>query len=247
MDLTSGRRELFKSWGRQTRPDLPCTRLAYFMLDGKSTTFTPTLQPERTLRGGWFALSNCKSPLAGSHTATHRKPEHTTGCALISLQNEKQGEVPWQTKTAAKNRWESSLLAAALAVEARFSFFNETRLPHAERNVFSAGDGACRAGAGDRARGQSVARPTQHGGFRAVRNRKKDAMSERDRGINPAVSNGGALILAGVLLLLDQLNIISFNFWALVFMIGGVVKLVQSCEGDSECSGSSSIFWGDCC
>ncbi len=69
-------------------------------------------------------------------------------------------------------------------------------------------------------------------------------MSERDRGINPAVLNGGALILAGILLLLDQLNVISFNFWALVFMIGGAVKLVQSCEGESDCSTSSSIFWG---
>jgi predicted membrane protein len=69
-------------------------------------------------------------------------------------------------------------------------------------------------------------------------------MSETDKGLNPAVVNGGALILAGVLLLLDQMNIISFNFWALVFMLGGAVKLVQSCEGERNCSTSSSIFWG---
>lgn len=61
--------------------------------------------------------------------------------------------------------------------------------------------------------------------------------NDRDRGINPAVLNGGALILAGVLLLLDQLNIISFDFWALVFLIGGLIKFLQSCD-------SSGRFWG---
>lgn len=63
------------------------------------------------------------------------------------------------------------------------------------------------------------------------------APENRDRGINPAVLNGGALILAGILLLLDQMNIISFDFWALVFLIGGLVKFLQSCE-------SGSRFWG---
>ena len=51
----------------------------------------------------------------------------------------------------------------------------------------------------------------------------------KDRGINPAVLNGGALILAGVLLLLDQMNLIVFSFWAIVFILGGVVKIVQAC------------------
>jgi len=63
------------------------------------------------------------------------------------------------------------------------------------------------------------------------------APNGRDRGINPAVLNGGALILAGILLLLDQLNIISFDFWALVFLIGGLIKLLQSCDGGGR-------FWG---
>jgi hypothetical protein len=46
--------------------------------------------------------------------------------------------------------------------------------------------------------------------------------------INPAILNGGALIVLGVLLLLGQLHIIVFDFWALVFTIGGVLKLLQS-------------------
>ena len=61
--------------------------------------------------------------------------------------------------------------------------------------------------------------------------------NSRDRGINPAVLNGGALILAGILLLIDQMNIISFDFWALVFLVGGLVKFLQSCDGAGR-------FWG---
>jgi hypothetical protein len=59
----------------------------------------------------------------------------------------------------------------------------------------------------------------------------------QDSGINPAVLNGGALIVAGILLLLDQLNIISFDFWALIFLIGGLVKVLQSCDVGGR-------FWG---
>lgn len=59
----------------------------------------------------------------------------------------------------------------------------------------------------------------------------------QDSGINPAVLNGGALILAGILLLLDQLNIISFDFWALIFLIVGLVKVLQSCDVGGR-------FWG---
>jgi Cell wall-active antibiotics response 4TMS YvqF/Domain of unknown function (DUF5668) len=68
------------------------------------------------------------------------------------------------------------------------------------------------------------------------------APDNRDRGINPAVLNGGLLILVGILLLLDQLNIISFNFWAFVFIIGGVVKLLQST--DKSCGSATGRFWG---
>jgi len=63
------------------------------------------------------------------------------------------------------------------------------------------------------------------------------APNDRDTGINPAALNGGALILAGILLLLDQMNIISFDFWALVFLLGGLVKFLQSCD-------TSGRFWG---
>jgi hypothetical protein len=57
---------------------------------------------------------------------------------------------------------------------------------------------------------------------------------QRDTGINPAVLNGGALILAGILLLLDQLNIISFDFWAIVFLLGGVLKLMTACDSSGR-------------
>jgi predicted membrane protein len=60
---------------------------------------------------------------------------------------------------------------------------------------------------------------------------------EKDRGLNPALLNGGALILAGVLLLLDQMNLIVFDFWAIVFILGGVVKIVQACD-------SGGRLWG---
>lgn len=52
----------------------------------------------------------------------------------------------------------------------------------------------------------------------------------QNRGIHPAVVNGSALIFFGVLLLLDQMGVIShwFNFWAAIFLVAGVLKLVQS-------------------
>jgi len=59
----------------------------------------------------------------------------------------------------------------------------------------------------------------------------------KDRGINPAVLNGGVLILAGVLLLLDQMNLIVFDFWAMVLILGGLIKIIQSCD-------TSGRLWG---
>ncbi len=53
-------------------------------------------------------------------------------------------------------------------------------------------------------------------------------MSDNQKGINPAVLNGSALIIVGLLLLLDQMNIISFDFWALIFSVAGVLKIFQS-------------------
>jgi predicted membrane protein len=53
-------------------------------------------------------------------------------------------------------------------------------------------------------------------------------MSDNQKGMNPAVLNGSALILVGVVLLLDQLNIISFDFWALIFSVAGLLKIFQS-------------------
>jgi predicted membrane protein len=62
-------------------------------------------------------------------------------------------------------------------------------------------------------------------------------MSDRKQGISPAVLNGGALILVGVLLLLDQMNIVTFDFWALIFVAAGFLKLFQS-------SDSTGRLWG---
>lgn len=59
-------------------------------------------------------------------------------------------------------------------------------------------------------------------------------MSDTDKGLNPAVVNGGALILAGILLLLDQMNVVSFDFWAMVFLLGGLVKLLTACSTNNR-------------
>jgi hypothetical protein len=62
-------------------------------------------------------------------------------------------------------------------------------------------------------------------------------MSENQKCINPAVLNGSALIVVGVLLLLDQMNIISFDFWALIFTVAGLLKIFQSHD-------NSGRMWG---
>jgi predicted membrane protein len=49
-----------------------------------------------------------------------------------------------------------------------------------------------------------------------------------DSGISPAVLNGGALIVVGVLLLLDQMGIIVFDFWALIFGVFGLLRFFQA-------------------
>jgi len=53
-------------------------------------------------------------------------------------------------------------------------------------------------------------------------------MSDNRSGINPAVLNGIALIVVGALLLLDQLHVISIDFWALIFTVAGLLKIFQS-------------------
>src|SRR5262249_22479267 len=47
-------------------------------------------------------------------------------------------------------------------------------------------------------------------------------------GLHPAVVNGAGLMLVGVVLLLDQLGIVRVDFWALIFSVFGLVKIVQS-------------------
>lgn len=59
-------------------------------------------------------------------------------------------------------------------------------------------------------------------------------MSDDRKGINPAVLNGSALIVVGALLLLDQMNIISFDFWALIFIAAGLLKLLQSSDNQGR-------------
>jgi hypothetical protein len=51
--------------------------------------------------------------------------------------------------------------------------------------------------------------------------------STKQCGIHPAVVNGAGLMLVGVMLLLDQLGILEVAFWALIFSVFGVVKIVQ--------------------
>lgn len=55
-------------------------------------------------------------------------------------------------------------------------------------------------------------------------------MSCKDSGIGSALVSGGALIVVGVLLLLNQMGVIHhwFNFWALIFFFVGVVNIVQA-------------------
>ena len=55
-------------------------------------------------------------------------------------------------------------------------------------------------------------------------------MRDQDNRLNPAVLNGGALIVVGVLLLLDQMGIVSFDFWALVFGVFGLLRLIQASD-----------------
>lgn len=69
-------------------------------------------------------------------------------------------------------------------------------------------------------------------------------MSETKSGMNPAVVNGGALIIVGVLLLLDQLNIISVDFWALVFFALGLLKILQACDTTGRLLGALLMALG---
>jgi Domain of unknown function (DUF5668)/Cell wall-active antibiotics response 4TMS YvqF len=62
-------------------------------------------------------------------------------------------------------------------------------------------------------------------------------MSNNEGRLNPAVLNGGALIVVGIVLLLDQMGIISFNFWALIFGAFGLVRLLQA-------SDTTGRLWG---
>ena len=72
-------------------------------------------------------------------------------------------------------------------------------------------------------------------------------MSDEERGINPAVLNGGALILAGVLLLLDQLGIITFDFWALILLVAGTLKFLQSSDSTGRLWGVLLLAAGTAC
>jgi Cell wall-active antibiotics response 4TMS YvqF len=62
-------------------------------------------------------------------------------------------------------------------------------------------------------------------------------MSDRSKGFNPAVLSGGALILVGVLLLLDQMGLISFDFWAVVIGAFGLLRFIQA-------SNPTGRLWG---
>jgi len=55
-------------------------------------------------------------------------------------------------------------------------------------------------------------------------------MNEKTARIHPSVLNGAVLIFAGVMLLLNQLDIINFSFWALLLGAVGLLKLFQDAD-----------------
>ncbi|MGH9499214.1 MAG: LiaI-LiaF-like domain-containing protein [Terriglobales bacterium] len=61
--------------------------------------------------------------------------------------------------------------------------------------------------------------------------------NNNQREFNPAVLNGVALIVVGGLLLLDQMNVISFDFWALIFGVFGLLRIFQAQD-------ASGRMWG---
>jgi len=64
-------------------------------------------------------------------------------------------------------------------------------------------------------------------------------MSCKDMGNNSAALAGGALIVIGGLLLLNQMGLIShwFNFWATVFVVSGVVNILNAPH-------TEGVLWG---
>ena len=56
----------------------------------------------------------------------------------------------------------------------------------------------------------------------------------QQREFNPAVLNGIGLIVVGALLLLDQMNIINLDFWALIFGVFGLLRMFQAQDANGR-------------
>jgi len=68
-------------------------------------------------------------------------------------------------------------------------------------------------------------------------------MTDKRNRLNPAVLTGVLLMVVGGLLLLDQLDIITFDFWALVLFAVGLLKVLQD-EGTGRILGGLLMAGG---
>jgi len=66
----------------------------------------------------------------------------------------------------------------------------------------------------------------------------------KTRRVHPAVLNGGALIIVGVFFLLQQLGILSFNFWAVFVVFIGILRIAQSLDSEGRLWGLLLVAFG---
>jgi len=67
-----------------------------------------------------------------------------------------------------------------------------------------------------------------------------DNAPNKDNRVHSGLITGGILVAVGILLLLDQMGIIShwFSFWAAVFFFAGLVNVLGSCKGQGRMWGA---------
>jgi hypothetical protein len=122
------------------------------------------------------------------------------------------------------DRWESLIFASALAIVGTWFLFDRLALLTRSLDLLQGSLHASPALLLVAAVSLIIASAEMD----SPQNRKKAKMNDKDRGTNPAVLNGGALIVVGVLLLLDQMGIIVSDFWALVFGVFGLLRFLQA-------------------
>jgi predicted membrane protein len=62
--------------------------------------------------------------------------------------------------------------------------------------------------------------------------------------MDQAFFNGGALIVVGVLLLLNQMDIVAFGLWALLFFVVGLLKILHSTDASGRLWGALLVAAG---